>query len=326
MSTAEWGQCLYSAATSAWSRSSMQSRPTIALCVIARNEEQFIADCLDSARPFVDEIILVDTGSTDRTVELGLEHGARVVSFPWINDFSAARNAAIEAATTDWILMLDADERLTPESGPVLHQTARRAPDSAYSFCLQVENQLGQGQRSNAHFVTRFFRRHADLRFVGAIHEELTHLATSTVGQVLYLQEARILHLGYEPSLYAARNKDERNMRLLLGDLEHQPDSARLLYYVAQQHCSQQRYKDAIPYFERFLANRAQLRSAFTAEIYRMWLEALLALRRLEEVKVVVEAAQATNSLSRYAYEMLGVVELEQGRPTEALQHFLKAV
>ena len=67
----------------------MQSRPTLALCVIARNEEHFIVDCLESARSFVDEIILVDTGSTDRTVELALEHGARLVSFPWINDFSA---------------------------------------------------------------------------------------------------------------------------------------------------------------------------------------------------------------------------------------------
>ena len=88
--------------------------PSIALCVIAKNEEEYLADCLDSARPFVDEIVVVDTGSTDRTVEIARAHGARIEHFTWINDFAAARNFAIEAATKDWILMLDADERLEP--------------------------------------------------------------------------------------------------------------------------------------------------------------------------------------------------------------------
>src|SRR5262252_4050456 len=91
-------------------------RPTLALCVIAKNEERFIRECLESARDFVDEMIVVDTGSTDRTREIARECGARVEEFVWCDDFAAARNASIDAATTDWILVLDADERLDPAS------------------------------------------------------------------------------------------------------------------------------------------------------------------------------------------------------------------
>ena len=88
-----------------------RKRHSLALCVIARDEEQFIGDCVASARPYVDEVVVVDTGSTDRTREVARHHGARIVDFAWCDDFSAARNAAIDAATSDWILMLDADER-----------------------------------------------------------------------------------------------------------------------------------------------------------------------------------------------------------------------
>src|ERR1700730_1719400 len=95
-------------------------RPTISLCVIARDEESFIGDCLASAQPFVDEIVVLDTGSTDATIEIARSYGARIGTFAWRDDFAAARNAAITLATCDWIFMLDADERLQPASGPQL--------------------------------------------------------------------------------------------------------------------------------------------------------------------------------------------------------------
>ena len=94
-------------------------RVRVALAVIARNEEEFIAGCLDSARAFVDEIVVLDTGSTDRTIEIARAHGARVEHFTWCDNVGAARNAAVDAVTADWVLMLDADEILAPESGPV---------------------------------------------------------------------------------------------------------------------------------------------------------------------------------------------------------------
>src|SRR3979411_569261 len=115
-------------------------RVRVALAVIARNEEQFIAGCLDSVRPFIDEIVVLDTGSTDRTVEIARAHGARVEHFRWINDFGAARNAAVDAVTADWVLMLDADDRLTPESGPVLPQLPYRLPSHCHGYTMRIDS------------------------------------------------------------------------------------------------------------------------------------------------------------------------------------------
>jgi tetratricopeptide (TPR) repeat protein len=300
-----------------------QTGPTIALCVIAKNEADMIAECLDSARPFVNEIIVVDTGSTDGTVEIAREHGARVVHFEWVNDFAAARNAAIERAKCDWILMLDADERLTPESGPFLRQAAEGLPAGYYGFCMQIENRVQN--RSMAHYMTRFFPRHPQVRFEGRIHEELKSKSAELGQLVMMLPMVRVIHLGYEPEIYAARRKDERNMRLLEAEIADDPDNARLLYYVMQQHCAQRRYAEALAFPERFMANKSQMRQAFEIEVSRMWVEALLALGRPDEAMHVFHAAERSGTVSSYSYEMVGNHELVHKRIGAALAMYERA-
>ena len=103
--------------------------PTISLCMIARNEERVLGDCLASIRPYVDEIILVDTGSTDRTVEIAENFGAKGYHFPWCDDFSAARNVSLSHATGDWVLWMDADDTIPEECGQKLHDLALLAED-----------------------------------------------------------------------------------------------------------------------------------------------------------------------------------------------------
>ena len=105
----------------------MTRPPTLSLCLIARDEERFLGACLDSVRGVVDEMIVVDTGSRDATVEIARAAGARVVDFPWFDDFAAARNAALAAATGDWSV-LDADERLAGDAGAQI-RSALSQPD-----------------------------------------------------------------------------------------------------------------------------------------------------------------------------------------------------
>ncbi|HYF75279.1 MAG TPA: glycosyltransferase family 2 protein, partial [Candidatus Nitrosocosmicus sp.] len=85
---------------------------TVSLCMIVKNEEKFLENCLKSVKDFVDEMIVVDTGSADRTVEIAKSHNARVFYFEWINDFAAARNYALDQATGEYVLVMDADEYL----------------------------------------------------------------------------------------------------------------------------------------------------------------------------------------------------------------------
>src|ERR1700677_3802772 len=121
---------------------------------MAKNKERFLPQCLRSIRSVASHIVLVDTGSTDRTVEIVREHGAQIHHFAWCDDFSAARNAALEHATGDWVLILDADEELRPEQVEVLRQEIQRA--GALGYRLPIVNQ-GQEQEGCS-YVPRLFR------------------------------------------------------------------------------------------------------------------------------------------------------------------------
>ena len=91
-------------------------RNEVSLCMIVKNEENYLPNCLNSIKDIVDEIIVVDTGSTDKTVDIAKSFGAKVYYFPWRNNFSEARNESLKYATKDWILILDADDELSPKN------------------------------------------------------------------------------------------------------------------------------------------------------------------------------------------------------------------
>jgi len=107
--------------------------PTLSLCMIVKNEELHLARCLKSVRGLADEMILVDTGSTDRTVEVARSYGARVFHFTWQDDFSLARNHSLEAASGEWILVLDADESIAARDHGRIRDSLRREDPNAVS-------------------------------------------------------------------------------------------------------------------------------------------------------------------------------------------------
>jgi glycosyltransferase involved in cell wall biosynthesis len=303
-------------------------QPTIAVCVIARDEEAFIASCLDSARAYVDEMVVVDTGSADRTVEIARARGARVEYFEWCDDFAAARNAAIEAATADWILMLDADEALDPESGPLLRHYAGQLPSSALAYAVVIQNRRRGGtfEETIRHAVTRFFPRRPTLRYVGAIHEDLVDLADLSNMQVHTAIDIRVVHYGYDPAVYAERAKDVRNMRLLERAHAREPHNARLLYYLGQQSYVGKRYPEAIGWFERFAERASGAPRFWLVDAYQMWLEILARSRDTDALARVAYRAEAEGALSAVSRETLASYQLERGHPGLALPHLLAAL
>jgi glycosyltransferase involved in cell wall biosynthesis len=253
-------------------------RSTIAVCVIARDEERFIGGCLESVRPFVDEIVVVDTGSLDGTTEIARALGARIETFRWRDDFAAARNAAIETATADWIFMLDADERVEPDSGGVLRDLPPRMPIEVHGACPRIESRtLGDanGPSSITSEAPRFFRRSPDLRYVGAIHEDLVFLPDPAATRNVSVHDLRVIHYGYDSTVYAARGKDERNTRLLVREVAERPGDPRPLYFLTQQHYVMERYAEAAEYAQRFLALSDGVREAFVVDAYAMLLHSL---------------------------------------------------
>jgi glycosyltransferase involved in cell wall biosynthesis/cytochrome c-type biogenesis protein CcmH/NrfG len=201
---------------------------TLSVCLIARNEEKFLPECLRSVREVADEIILVDTGSRDTTPQIARQMGCRVFSFRWQEDFAAARNYALEQARGEWILSIDADERLlTPHELRALLDTA---PAEVGGFLLQCRS-AAEGGGVATTLVLRLFRRHPDIRFRGRIHEQVT---VAEAGYRILPSAVVLWHEGYAQGEAVLRAKHERNLRLLKHALQEEPTSAYLWMQYAR--------------------------------------------------------------------------------------------
>jgi tetratricopeptide (TPR) repeat protein len=222
--------------------------PSLSLCMIARDEERFLAGALASVRGIADEIVVVDTGSADRTREIAAAAGARVLRFDWIDDFAAARNHGLEAARGTHVLVLDADERLGAGAAQAL---ARACADRALTIGMLplhdadaldaplAEVVSGARRLYETAWVPRFFKNHPRLRYRRRVHETLfedVDRALAEAGGGIGPVEAPIVHFGEVPELRRERSKSARNTRLLEQALAERPDDGDLAGYLALEY------------------------------------------------------------------------------------------
>ncbi len=234
-----------------------QSRPSserlrVSLCMIVKDEEAALGACLASVADLVDELIVVDTGSTDRTRDVAVQGGAREVDFAWVDDFAAARNESIRHATGDWILWLDADERLDAANreklGAVFAGLGRE--DAAYLMQQLSETDDPHGSRVAVDQV-RLFRRDPALRWEYRVHEQIL-LTIRRVGHDLRRTDVVITHGGYQAPGSSER-KRERNLALLLKQDADRPDDPITLYHLGQVYQRMGRSAEALATLRRSL-------------------------------------------------------------------------
>ena len=192
--------------------------------MIAKNEARCLARCLQSVRGLADEVILTDTGSTDDTVQIATAHGAKVSHFTWTNDFAAARNHALDQASGDWLLVLDADEWASEKLVTEIRQFMGGPRQIGRLKIVSDFKHNGQVQRSSTH-VSRLFPRGA--KFAGRIHEQIV----SDLPRVNLSGE--LWHDGYLDV-----KKTDRNIKLLTGELARDPQSAYLHFQLALEYTS----------------------------------------------------------------------------------------
>lgn len=188
-------------------------RNTISGCLIVKNEENHIKRCLESIRYIVDEIIVVDTGSNDKTVEIAESMGAKVYLYQWKNDFSEARNVSTEKATMDWILFIDADEELKHGDGEKIKYII---DDSDYEgFYIKVINIIQKKAVYEAPSV-RLYRNNPQYRFRGKLHEQIIHSIKEVSGAEC-IKETDIVfyHYGYDEKQSNLEQKNKRNIEIL---------------------------------------------------------------------------------------------------------------
>jgi len=193
-------------------------RPTLSVCMIVKNEERFLAQCLESVKDVADEIIVVDTGSTDRTVEIARRYTDRVYFHPWNDSFSEARNYSLSYATGDWILQIDADEELERKDVPLLLATLRHVHpmEEVEAIGVPLLSTLPAGRLAR-HYFPRLFRR-GKAHFEGIVHNQLIYEGKHLVSEV------RLWHYGYNLSRAELERKWKRTEELLLRQLAEDPE------------------------------------------------------------------------------------------------------
>jgi tetratricopeptide (TPR) repeat protein len=208
---------------------------TVALCMIVKDEEAMLGRSLAAVAPWVDELIVVDTGSTDRTVEIARSHGARILHHEWQNDFATARNVSLDAATTDWVLILDADEVLVEGDGPRLRELLGHTWREAH-FLVET-NYTGALENGTAttHDAMRLVRHRPERRYVGRLHEQLQHVP-AYLPERLAASTVRIDHFGYLGEIREQKDKVQRNRALLDRQVADGDDSPFLCFNLGMEH------------------------------------------------------------------------------------------
>ncbi|HTD64964.1 MAG TPA: glycosyltransferase [Candidatus Limnocylindria bacterium] len=223
--------------------------PRLTVCLITKNEERFLGSCLESIRDIAQQIIVMDTGSTDATREIAALSGAEVFSFAWCDDFSAARNAALERATGDWILFLDADEELLADQREQLRKLMQDPSAMAFRLPMIDEGREEEG----VSYVPRLFRNAPGLFYAGCVHEHVflsVEVRRQEWGLSNKLGDATLLHHGYTTELMQSRGKSSRNLKLLQKALGESPDDPNLLMNLGLELARAGRLQDGIEQYD----------------------------------------------------------------------------
>ncbi|WP_379145696.1 glycosyltransferase [Paenibacillus sp. sgz500992] len=296
--------------------------PTLGVHLIVKNEAELLPRCLESLAG-ADEIVIVDTGSTDDSVAIARTYGAKVLLREWADDFSEARNAGLSAAGTDWLLVMDADEILKTPLQKIIELLRET---KAEAFTVDIENWFGSRpeERLN-HRLVRLFRNRQEYRYSGKIHEGVDAAIISKQG-VSAIQDSDIgvVHFGYLPEMMARKNKISRNEHLLRLALAQQPEDDFYSYNLAVTCCQNGNLEEAEQLL-RQTVSRAPLKVSYRPAMIRDLCKIYLALGKMSEIDALL-----ARELQRYGdYPDLHFIQGQswesQGLPERAFQSYQQA-
>lgn len=245
------------------------SKLPVTVCMIAKNEEKFIGDCLKRLQTYGMEIVVADTGSTDRTKEIAARYADKVVDFEWVDDFSAARNYCASCASNNWILALDCDEYINAIDVRILRILMQKYP--RHTGVLRLKN-ITRGSNDYAGYVNsdipRFYNRNY-YQFEYSIHEQICRKDASKRDIPIdsFLLPIDVIHHGYALDDETMKVKQERNLGLLYRELEKTPDKGYVYFQIGQSLLTTEGYESAIEAYEKGVENIVDMEGVYVPEL-----------------------------------------------------------
>lgn len=257
---------------------------TISVCLVVKNEEKYLKRCLTSIKNVADEIIVVDTGSDDRTVEVAREFTDRIFEVRWRDDFSKARNFALNKATGDWVLMLDGDEELDPGCITLLREKVDSNDSEGYLIKVVNYYDSGNGVETAPDVVFRLFRNNRSYRYTGAIHEQICEniIEVNPKAKISIAEDICIIHYGYLAEEISAKNKAERNTRLLEKAVQKNPHNLLDRFHLGVEYFRSRSISKALGEF-LFVLDKVNIEAVYAPKLMRYVAECQYLLRNLEE-------------------------------------------
>jgi len=299
----------------------MNPHDTVSLCLIVRNEEKCLARCLESFRGVVDEICILDTGSTDQTVEIAGIFGAKLKFFEWNDNFSEARNRNLEMATMDWIMVADADEYLRREDMQTLRQALKLKQYDGFLIKTLNFNQEGS-QQHIVNLNQRIFKNNGNFHYQGRIHEQVVCIDPAKKGEGFVAIDVGFYHTGYLRSEREEKQKNQRNLAILRKAAEEEPETMFSLFNLANEFNNDpDKHHEALDLYHRAYAYRA-FDAGFMPKLIMFRLLALIREQLWDEaLAAITDGLSAYPDFTDLVYQR-GIVEKKKGLILKAIGSF----
>lgn len=300
----------------------------LSLCMIVRDSARTLEACLQSIQPWVDEMVIVDTGSHDETPEIARKFGARLFHFPWCDDFAAARNESLRHARGEWLFWMDSDDTIDEENGRKLQALARQpATDSVLGYVMQVHcpgsNPEGHADVTAVDHV-KLLRNRPDLRFENRIHEQVLPAIRRAEGEVAWT-DIFVRHSGSDQSPEGRRRKQDRDMRLLELEQREKPDHPFVLFNIGMTYADMEQYEPAAAALARSIAI-AQPDESHVRKAYALLVGCYMQLDRFDEaLKICQQGCRLYPKDPELCFRH-GIVLHHFGRLGDAEQSYLSAL
>jgi len=293
----------------------------LTLCMIVKNEEAMLGDCLRSIDNIADQIVIVDTGSSDKTLEIAAKYDSEIFHFPWTGNFAEARNESIKYATSNWILWLDADERLNPTSIKELQKIIDKKPNQPEIYKINIRNY----QKGDYHYISdahRLFSNNFGIEFSGRIHEQISPSCNNNGGKE-FATNIEILHYGYNLDEEGQRKKNARNRKLLEKMVAEQPDYAYGFYTLAQNYAMDKLHEKAVENFQKALQLN-QLNKYLNSSLLATYAESLIALEQFDKARELISQSLEIEDEQTAGYYLLYKIAEKSGNFEDIEKTILK--